>query len=394
MLIDLTVDDELTELRSVVRDFLRTRLVPLEAALERDGELPNETWAEIEEAARALGFHALGIPADKGGGGLGIMGQVLVAEEMGHVSVGFRHVIGTPAGSQAIVRFGTSEQIDKYLTPWLAGKRWGAWTATEPDAGSDLGGMRTAAVREGDGWRISGSKHFITSVDRADFLIVFAKTSPERGIRGMTAYFVDKRAPGVMIGPEQAMMGRGGLHSFPVYLQDVLVSDDDRLGEVDSGIQVLMSNVGELRLLVAAHCVGVATRLVGIAQDWAAKREQFGVAIRNFGQLQGYLADVVPRILACRVAVYHAADRIAQGIGVREDTTIVKAQCAELAFDVADRVMQILGGYGYSKDMPVEALFRATRLWQIAEGSSEIQRLLIWRALDSGWSPRLDVGAE
>jgi acyl-CoA dehydrogenase len=394
MLIDLSVDPELAELRSVVRDFLKTRLLPIEGALERDGELPDQIWAEVEQAGRDLGFHALGIPQDKGGGGLGIVGQVLIAEEMGHVSVGFRHVIGTPAGSQAIARFGTSEQIGKYLTPWLAGKRWGAWAATEPDAGSDLGGMRTAAVPDGDGWRINGAKHFITSVDRADFLIVFAKTSPERGIRGMTAYFVDKDAPGVMIGPEQAMMGRGGLHSYPVYLQDVLVSDDARLGEVNSGIQVLMSNVGELRLLVAAHCVGVATRLVRIARDWGAKREQFGVAIREFGQLQGYLADIVPRLLACRVAVLHAADRIAQGAGVREETAIVKAQCAELAFDVADRVMQFLGGYGYSKDMPVEALFRATRLWQIAEGSSEIQRLLIWRALDSGWSPSIDAGAE
>ncbi len=383
----MRVPNELADLRSLVDEFVHDRLRPLEARLELDGDLDPGTWDEIEAKGRDLGLNALSVPTEFGGAGLGMLGQVVVAEAMGHVAVGFRHVIGSPAGAQVLARFGTVDQQERYLRPWIAGNRWGAWAATEPNAGSDLGNMGTRATRDGDGWILDGNKHFITGADRADFFILFARTTNDVGVKGLTSFLVDKSAEGLQVGREQKMMGRGGLHSFEVHLDSVVLSDDQRLGPVDEGFKVLIGNVNELRVLVSAHCVGVADRLLKIGQEWSQNRHQFGRPIAELGVLQGYLADSLSEYLESRAAVYHATWAVENKQDSRNETAAVKAMCTEMVGRVADRVMQLLGGYGYCKDLPVEALFRAVRLWRIAEGSSEIQRMLLWRGIVAGWWP-------
>jgi acyl-CoA dehydrogenase len=378
---------ELAELRALVRRFVAEVLLPHEADLNRDGNLPPEVWAELERRGRELGLSALGVPAEHGGAGLGLLGQLVAAEEMGRVAVGFRHVVGTPAGAQLVAHFGTDEQRERYLVPWLAGERWGGWATTEPEAGSDLGAIRSTAVRTAAGWRIDGGKHFITGLDRADFVTTFVKTTPGRGVKGLTAFLVDLDTPGVSIGARQDMMGREGLHSYELRYDGVEVSDGQRLGGVDEGFRLLIRDVNRMRVLMAGHCVGVAARLVDIAVRWGRQRVQFGRSIGEFGALQWYLADSVAELLACRAATYRLSSAVDLDLPAQAESATVKAYGTELAFRVADRAMQILGGTGYSKDMPVEALFRAVRVWRIAEGSSEIQRVLVGRQLATGWRP-------
>jgi acyl-CoA dehydrogenase len=378
---------ELAELRALVRRLVTEVLLPHEPALNRDGDLPPPVWAELERRGRELGLSSLGVPAEHGGAGLGLLGQLVAAEEMGRVAVGFRHVVGTPAGAALVSRFGTDEQRDRYLTPWLAGERWGGWATTEPEAGSDLGAIRSTAVRTAAGWRIDGNKHFITGLDRADFVTTFVRTTPGRGVKGLTAFLVDLDTPGVSIGARQDMMGREGLHSYELRYDNVEVPDAQRLGGVDDGFRLLIRDVNRMRVLMAGHCLGVAARLIDIAVQWGRERVQFGRPIGEFGALQWYLADSVAELLACRAATYHLSSTVDSDRPAQARSATVKAYGTELAFRVADRVMQILGGTGYSKDMPVEALFRAVRLWRIAEGSSEIQRVLVSRQLAAGWRP-------
>ncbi|PZF83346.1 acyl-CoA dehydrogenase family protein [Jiangella anatolica] len=387
----LPLPPELVSLRALVRRFVTEQLLPHEARLNEDGDLPVELWAELERRGRELDLNALGLPAEHGGMGLGLVGQLVAAEEMGRVAVGFRHVVGTPPGSLPLARHGTAAQHAAYLRPWLRGERWGAWATTEPEAGSDLAAIRTVAVRDGDGWRIDGAKHFITGLDRADFVITFAKTDPDRGLKGLTAFLVDLDAPGVEVGREQHMMGREGLHSFELRYDGLHVGDDARLGEPDEGFRLLIADVSRMRVLMAGHCLGVAARLIDIAADWGRGRVQFGRPIGEFEALQWYLADSAAELLACRSSAYRTAMAIDAGQRAQAESATVKAYGTELACRVADRAMQILGGTGYCTELPVEALYRAVRLWRIAEGSSEIQRMLVGRQLAAGWRPEVGV---
>lgn len=382
---------ELVSLRALVRRFVAEQLLPHEARLNEDGDLPAELWADLERRGRQLDLNALGLPVEHGGAGLGLVGQLVAAEEMGRVAVGFRHIVGTPPGSLPLARHGTPGQHAAYLQPWLRGERWGAWATTEPEAGSDLAAIKTVAVRDGDGWRIDGAKHFITGLDRADFVITFAKTDPDRGLKGLTAFVVDLDTPGVAVGREQHMMGREGLHSFELRYEGLRVGDDARLGEPNEGFRLLIADVSRMRVLMAGHCLGVAARLLDIASDWGRSRVQFGRPIGEFGALQWYLADSAAELLACRSAAYRTAMDIDAGQPAQAESAAVKAYGTELACRVADRAMQILGGTGYCTELPVEALYRAVRLWRIAEGSSEIQRMLVGRQLAAGWRPEVAI---
>jgi alkylation response protein AidB-like acyl-CoA dehydrogenase len=387
---DLRLPAEYNELRLLVRRFVAEQLVPYERQLDREDGLPAHVWAELEDKGRKLGLHALAVPTEHGGAGLDTMGQLVTSEEMGHVAVGFRHIIGTPAGAEIVARFGTDEQRERYLEPWLAGNRWGAWSATEPGAGSDLGRIATQAVRGSNGgWRISGQKHFVTGLDRADFVVVFTKTSPEHGSRGLTAFLLDVDTPRLVRGRAQPMMGRSGLHSFELYLDEVEVGDEQRLGEVDRGIELLLGDVSRMRLLMAGHCLGAAARLIGIASEWSHERVQFDRQIGSFEALQAYFARSLIELEMCRAATYHAAVAVDAGLEARAESAIAKAHSTEMAFRVADRMLQVMGGAGYSKDVPVESVLRALRLWRIAEGTSEVQRMLVGRELARGWRPGL-----
>lgn len=386
-----TLPDELADLRAVVRRFVTERLLPLEPRLNREDGLPAEVWRDVEQQARDLGLAALGVPAEHGGAGLGLTGQLVAAEEMGRVAVGFRHVVGTPPGAPVVAEFGTDEQRARYLEPWLRGRRWAAWATTEPEAGSDLGAIASVATPVTGGWRIDGTKHFITGLDRADFAITFVKTEPDSGVKGLTGFLLDLDTPGIHIGQQQAMMGREGLHSFELHYDGVLVSDAQRLGSVGGGFTLLIRDVNRMRVLMAGHCLGVAARLLDIGAQWGRDRRQFGRPIGEFEALRFYLADSAAELLAGRAMTYHTAALIESGRPARAESAAAKASATEMGFRVADRVMQILGGSGYSRDMPVEAIFRAVRLWRIAEGSSEIQRMLVDRQLAAGWRPQVTV---
>lgn len=378
----MIIPDELLDLKELARKFVQRELLPLEQRLLDEDDLPEAVWRGLADKSAQLGLYAMGVAEEFGGGGIGILGQVLVAEEMGQVAVGFRHLAGSPVGANSILRFGTPWQRQHYARPLLDGAQRCGWGATEPRAGSDLSGIRTAARREGDAWIIDGAKHYMTGVDHYDFMICFAMTDAAKGLRGgLTAFIVEKTLPGFKIGRHMRMMGREGLHSYELFFDGMRVPDANRLGDVGAAYRILMDQVHEMRLMMGGTCVGTAERLLRLAAIHASQRVQFGRPIGEFQAIQWMLADCAIEIQAARALTYDAAAKLDAGLDASAETAMVKAYATEMVGRVADRVLQIHGGVGYSKDLPIESIYRSVRLFRIAEGTTEIQRTLVARSL-------------
>lgn len=375
-----------------VRRFVQAELIPLEDEIERSGRLDEAKAQAIFAKSRALGFYAMNIPERYGGGGLSAVDTMLVEEQFGHTKdILIRRAFGNVYES---LLEGTAAQKERWLKPAVRGERTCSIAITEPDAGSDAGAIKTRAVRRDGGWTLSGSKHYISDGLFSDFFIVSAVTDPEARPRHVSLFLVDKAMPGVVIGRNQAMMGLTGTSHVELAFHDVELAPEHLLGREGEGLALAYATLGRVRLgQVGARAVGKASRLLTLMTGYAGERRQFGKAIGEFQMVQQMIADSVVEINRARLLLLRAAWEIDQGRDARDWISMVKIDAAETLGRVADRAVQVFGGMGYSRDMPIEGLYRDARIYRIFDGTSEIHRVVVARAAMKRGAALWDIGA-
>jgi len=380
-----SIDDETFEaLRDTVRRYVRERLVPLEAKVEVDDDVPAEVIAEMKE----MGLFGFTIPADYGGLGLTSSQEVELAKEFGWTSPAFRGVFGTTIGigSQGIVIDGTEAQKHEFLPKLARGDLISSFCLTEPGSGSDAASLRTTAVLDGDAYVVNGTKRYITNGRRADVLTLMARTDPgNKGAAGISAFIVDARAPGITYGPKDKKMGQRGTITSDVIFDNVRVPTDRIIGgRPGVGFKTAMKVLDRGRIHIAAVCVGTAKRLLDEAQRYANEREQFGQPIAGFQLVQAMLADSWTECYAAECMVADTARRYDAGESTLIQAAACKMYASEMVGRVADRAVQIFGGAGYMAAYPIERIYRDVRLVRIYEGTTQIQQLVIAREMRKG----------
>ena len=379
---DLTLTDEEREIREWVRTFVTKELMPLEPKVlerERRGErgFSLEELRGLQEKAKQSGFFGVLTPEEYGGMGLGSLMAALIEIELGRTFVQFK--FGGDADN--ILFHANDEQKKRYLEPTISGERYSCFAITEPEAGSDARNIRTSAVRDGDEWVINGEKTFITGGDIADFCMVFAVTDKEKGADGgVTCFLVDREAG--WTSATIPTMGEWGPASLS--FQDVRVPHSAILGEEGRGFALAMKWIGKGRFMLPARALGACERLVEMAMEQAKNRVTFGEPIANRQAIQWMIADSAVEIEALRWLVITAAWQVDNGIDSRQSQSMAKLYGGVQANQIVDRVLQIHGGMGYTRELPVERWYRELRLLRIYEGTDEIQRRTIARNLLSG----------
>lgn len=373
--------DDFEQILTAVRTFVREQVVPAEAEIEATDEIP----ARLRQQAAEMGLFGYALPVEFGGLGVSMTEEVQLAMEMGYASPAFRSMVGTNNGiaGQVLVNFGTPEQQRRYLPGIAAGTIVASFALTEPEAGSDPSGMRTRAIRDGDGYRLTGQKRFITNAPEADVLMVFARTTADSfGTAGISVFAVDTTLPGLTIGPADHKMGQRGAHTAEVYLDDVRVGADSLIGGVEGeGFAAAMRSLAKGRLHIAAVCVGMAGRLLQESVTAATETRQGGAPIARFQLVQAMLAESQTELYAGRAMVLAAARAYDDGSDRRLGPSCAKLFCTEMVDRVADRAVQIHGGSGYIHGVVVERFYRDARLFRLYEGTSEIQKVIIAKQL-------------
>ena len=373
--------DTFEALIDTVRRFVAERLRPLEDRVAEDDEVPDAIVGEMRE----MGLFGLSIPEEYGGLGLDMSEEVRVALEFGRTTPAFRSVFGTNVGigSQGLVMAGSDEQKSEWLPRIASGEIITSFALTEPNAGSDSASVQTRAVAEGDIYRLSGSKRFITNADKASLFTVMARTGGE-GARGVSAFLVPADLPGVSIGKPERKMGQQGAHVCDVNFDEAPVPAANRLGEEGEGFKIAMRVLDRGRLHIAAVCVGVAERLIADAVAYAKERRQFGKPLADFQLIQAMIADSQTEAMAARALVLETAALKDKGENIVLPAAAAKYFASEMVGRVADRAVQIFGGAGYIADYGIERLYRDVRLFRIYEGTSQIQQLVIAREVLKG----------
>ena len=360
-----------------VRRFVSEKLRPIEAQVEADDAIP----ADILHEMRALGLFGLSIGEDYGGLGLTMSEEVRVAIELGRTTPAFRSAVGTNVGigSQGLVMAGTPEQKATWLPRIASGDIVTSFALTEPDVGSDSGSVKTRAVKDGNVYRLSGTKRYITNADKADLFTVMARTGEEAGGRGVSAFLVPRTLPGLSIGEPEKKMGQKGAKVADVIMDDVAVPAANMLGAEGEGFKIAMRVLDRGRLHISAVCIGVAERLIADCVAYATERKQFGKPIAEHQLIQAMIADSKTEALAARALVLETAAAKDAGKDVVMESAASKYYASEMVGRVADRAVQIFGGAGYIADYGIERLYRDVRLFRIYEGTSQIQQLIIAR---------------
>ncbi|MDQ4087296.1 MAG: acyl-CoA dehydrogenase family protein [Pseudomonadota bacterium] len=368
--------ESLDLLIETVRRFVAERLRPLEARVAEEDEVPDEVVAEMRE----MGLFGLSIPEEYGGLGLTMSEEVRVALEFGWTTPAFRSVFGTNVGigSQGLVMAGSDEQKRQWLPRIATGEIVTSFALTEPGAGSDSASVQTRAVRNGDVYRLSGTKRFITNADKASLFTVMARTGGP-GAKGVSAFLVPADLPGVSVGKPEKKMGQQGAHVCDVNFDSAPVPAANRLGEEGEGFKIAMRVLDRGRLHIAAVCCGVAERLIADAVAYATERSQFGKPLAEFQLVQAMIADSKTEALAAKALVAEAAALKDRGEPIVLEAAAAKYFASEMVGRVADRAVQIYGGAGYIADYGIERLYRDVRLFRIYEGTSQIQQLVIAR---------------
>ena len=367
----------LDQLLATLRRFVTERLMPNEARVDREDRVPPELIAEM----RALGLFGLAIPEEHGGLGLTMEEEVLCAFEFGRTSPAFRSVFGTNngIGSQGIIIDGTPAQKRDWLPRLAAGEIIASFALTEAEAGSDAASLKTSAKREGEVYRLNGTKRFITNAPVADIFTVMARTGGE-GAGGISAFIVPRDAPGLGVGKPERKMGQWGTAIADVVLQDCHVPVENLIGGAEGqGFKTAMKVLDRGRLHIAAICVGMAERLIDLSLRYAMERKQFGKPIAEFQLVQAMLADSRTEAYAARCMVLDAARRKDLGEAINTEASCCKLFASEMVGRIADRAVQVHGGAGYIADYGIERFYRDARLFRIYEGTSQIQQLLIAR---------------
>lgn len=381
------MDFELTEdqslLRSAVREFAEEVVRPRAARIDQTGEFPRDVFAE----AGKLGLAGVAVSPDHGGSGMDTVSYSIVIEEISRVcaNTGVILSVNNSLVCDPVEKFGNDDQKKRFLEPLARGEKLGCFALTEPDAGSDAANQKTRAVREGDSYRISGQKVFITCGEKADVCLLFAMTQPEKGPRGISAFLVEAESPGFDRSRHQVKLGVNASGTVEIFLTDVVVPAANRLGEEGEGFKIAMSTLDGGRIGIAAQAVGIATEAYEAAVGYAKARRAFGRPIAEFQAIRFYLADMATDVDAARLLTRRAAaakDAVKERGGRYSlEAAIAKLFAAEMAQRVTTRALQIHGGYGYTKEYPVERNFRDARITEIYEGTSEIHRLIIAREL-------------
>ncbi|MGC6519799.1 MAG: acyl-CoA dehydrogenase family protein [Candidatus Puniceispirillaceae bacterium] len=383
---DFSPTEEQRLLVATIRAFVDEELRPLEAQIEETGHLDDDCAAEIRAKSQALGLYAVNIPTEYGGGGLPVLDWMIAEEQFGRTSdILIRRAFGNV---YEILLEGTDAQIEAYLLPAVRGERTFSVAFTEPEAGSDAAAISTKAVRKGDGWVLNGAKHFISDGLYSDFFIVTAVTDPDAGARGISTFILDKGRPGFTVGRDQPMMGLRGTSHVEMQFENVELDEGCLLGQEGQGLKLALATLGRVRLAqVAARAVGKASMILDNCLDYARNRRQFGSAIGEFQLIQQMLADSAMEINACRLALWQTASRIDAGDEARGAISMLKVQASEMLGRVVDRAVQIYGGAGYCRDLPIERYYRDARIARIYDGTSEIHRMVMARQMMKG-----DVG--
>ena len=377
-MVDFSLTDEQKAIQKLARDFTRAEIAPAAAEFDRSGEYPRA----IVQKAFDAGLVYAPVPEQYGGGGLGALDQLIIAEEMSAGCAGISGAISINSlAAIPLILFGSEEQKKIYLGAACAERKLMALCVTEPGSGSDVASMTAAAQRVGGDYVISGQKCFISNGGVADYHIVFATVDKTKGHKGITAFIVPREAPGVAVGKKEDKMGQRASDTTDVIFDEVAVPAFNRIGEEGSGFKIIMHTFNHSRPGVAASAVGVARAAMEYALQYSRGREQFGLPIFMHQGIMFMLADMAKDIEAGRLLAWQAAWRVEQGLHNAKEAAIAKVFCGDMVMRVTTDAVQILGGYGYIKDYPVEKMMRDAKVFQIYEGTAQIQRLLIGRAL-------------
>jgi alkylation response protein AidB-like acyl-CoA dehydrogenase len=376
--VDFELTAEQRDIQAVAREFAAAEIEPHAAEWDREHRFPKDLFGKLAE----LGLRGACVPEEYGGAGADFLSYILVLEELSRADAGVGVTVGvhTSAVTLPILAFGTDEQRSRFVPPLARGELIGAFALTETEAGSDAGALRTTAEADGDGWRISGTKQFISTARFAGTFLLFARTDPSTpGARGVSAFILD--ADHIRITGEEEKLGLNSSVTNSIAVEDAHVDRDRLLHEEGKGFTVAMATLDGGRIGIGAQALGIAQAAYDFARSYALERRQFGKRIADFQAIQWKLADMATEIDAARLLVYRAAWLKQQGKPHTEEGAKAKLFASEMARRQTAEAVQILGGYGYTKEFPVERYYRDAKITEIYEGTSEIQRLVIARSI-------------
>jgi len=376
--VDFELTAEQREIQAVAREFAAAEIEPYADEWDREHRFPRELYAKLAE----LGLMGACVPEEYGGAGTDFLSYILVLEELSRADagVGVTVAVHTSAVTLPILGFGTDEQRSRFVPPLARGEAIGAFALTEPEAGSDAGSLRTAATANGDGWTISGSKQWITNGGFGGTVLLFARTDPDTpGAKGVSAFILD--GDQVRVTREEEKLGLNSSSTVDLVIEGARVPRDRLLHEEGKGFNVAMATLDGGRIGIAAQALGIAQAAYDTARAYALERRQFGKRIADFQAIQWKLADMSTEIDAARLLVYRAAWLKQEGRPHTEEGAKAKLFASEMARRQTAEAIQILGGYGYTKEFPVERYYRDAKITEIYEGTSEIQRLVIARSI-------------
>ncbi|WP_404330487.1 acyl-CoA dehydrogenase [Mesobacillus maritimus] len=375
---NLRFTEEQEMMRKMVQDFAEKEVAPFVERMEA-GEFPKSILQKMGE----LGLMGIPIPEEYGGSGMDFTSYIIAIEEISKVSatLGVILSVHTSVGTNPILYFGTEEQKQKYIPKLASGEYLGAFCLTEPSAGSDAASLKTRAVKQGGDYILNGSKVFITNGGEADTYIVFASTNPNAGSKGITAFIVDKNTPGLVIGKNEHKMGLNGSKTVQLTFEDMRVPLENRLGAEGEGFKIALANLDVGRIGIAAQALGIAGAALEASTAYAQERKQFGKPIAMHQGVGFKLADMATAVEASKLLIYRAAHLRQNGEKCGKEASMAKLFASKTGVDVTTEAIQVFGGYGYTKDYPVERYFRDAKVTEIYEGTSEIQRIVISKHL-------------
>ncbi len=377
---DFAVSDHVHLIAETIRRFVRNELQPLEEEVEAKGFLEADKAQEIFRKSRELGFYAMNVPSEFGGGGLSAVEMCCAEQEMGQTTdILVRRAFGNV---YEVLLVCDENQRKQWLLPAVRGERVCSIAMTEPGSGSDAAGIKTVARPDGDGWILSGQKHFVSDGMFSDFFVVSALTDPDAGSRGISLFLVDKEMGGLTVGRDQPMMGLRGTSHVELFFDNVKLGPEHLLGERGRGLRLVFETIGRIRLFhIGARAVGMGKRVLEMMVEQANLRHQFGRSIGEFQMVQTMLADSAMDLNAATLMVLNTAWELDQGRDPREKVSMVKVCAAETLGRIADRAVQLFGGMGFCKDLPIERIYRDCRVLRIYDGTSEIHRGVVARGL-------------
>jgi butyryl-CoA dehydrogenase len=375
---DFELTDEQELIREAVKEFAETEIAPIAAELDRDHRFPSELIPKLA----GLNLMGMPYPEKEGGAGADYVSYVIAIEEISRAcaSTGIIVSAHTSLATWPVYKFGTEAQKDRYLADMASGRRLGAFALTEPAAGTDAGAGTATAVLSGDEYILNGTKMFITNAPYAEVYIVFAKTDPAQGTRGISAFIIEKDNPGFSVGEAEHKLGIRGSSTPPIYLADCRIPRDALLGGEGNGFKVAMQTLDGGRIGVSAQALGIAQAALDASVAYAKERVQFGKPIATLQAIQWMIADMATQVDAARLLVYRAASCVDKGLPYSTEGAMAKLFASETATRVADRAIQIHGGYGYTESYPVERNYRDAKITELYEGTSEAQRMVISRS--------------